>query len=202
MTWYKSLPDESITSWKVLGKLFSRNFTASRRHPKSEASLEAIIHEKDESLRAYIERFNKEAVQVSTTAHMKKFLLERGLRPCSDFAKAVGIETPAILNEFFLKAQAYIQYEENEAAHAVRTFKQEENTKGARQEDSRQGSDKKKEDKAWDHKDYKAPAGKFWEYTPLNASKERILNECANAEFQTGKVHFPKSMPARPNVDK
>ncbi|XP_058783321.1 uncharacterized protein LOC131657997 [Vicia villosa] len=181
MTWYKSLPDESITSWKVLGKLFSRHFTASRRHPKSEASLEAIIQGKDESLRAYIERFNKEAVQVSTTAHMKKFLLERGLRPCSDFAKAVGIETPTTLDEFFLKAQAYIQYEEKEAAHAVRNSRQEESNKNGRQDDSRRGTYKKKDDKGRDPKDYKAPAGKFQEYTPLNASRERILNECANA---------------------
>ncbi|XP_058732729.1 uncharacterized protein LOC131604300 [Vicia villosa] len=197
MTWYKSLPDESITSWKVLGKLFSRHFTASRRHPKSEASLEAIIQGKDESLRVYIERFNKKAVQVSTTAHMKKFLLERGLRPRSDFAKAVGIETPATLDEFFLKAQAYIQYEEKEAAHAVRNSRQEETSKnGCR------GTDKKKDDKGWDPKDYKSPSGKFREYTSLNASRERILNECANAEFQTGKIRFFKTMPARTNVDK
>ncbi|XP_058741225.1 uncharacterized protein LOC131613585 [Vicia villosa] len=202
MTWYKSLPDESITSWKVLRKLFSIHFTASRRHPMSEASLEAIIQGKDESLRAYIERFNKEAVQVSTTAHMKKFLLERGLRPRSDFVKAVGIETPATLDEFFLKAQAYIQYEEKEAAHAVRNSRQEETSKNGRQDDSRRGTDKKKDDKGRDPKDYKAPAGKFQEYTPLNASRERILNECANAEFQTGKVRFPKTMLARPNMDK
>ncbi|XP_058756308.1 uncharacterized protein LOC131629545 [Vicia villosa] len=196
MTWYKSLPDKSITSWKVLGKLFSRYFTASRRHPKSEASLEAIIQGKDESLRAYIERFNKETVQVSTSTHMKKFLLERGLRPRSDFAKAVGIETPATLEEFFLKAQAYIQYEEKEAAHAVRNSRQEESSKNGRQDDSRRGTDKKKDDKGRDPKDYKALAGKFREYTPLNASRERILNECANAEFQTGKVRFPKTMSA------
>ncbi|XP_058762717.1 uncharacterized protein LOC131636086 [Vicia villosa] len=202
MTWYKSLPDESITSWRVLGKLFSRHFTASRRHPKSEASLEAIIQGKDGSLRAYIERFNKEAVQVSTTAHMKKFLLERGLRPCSDFAKAVGIETPATLDEFFLKAQAYIQYEEKEDAHAVRNSRHEESSKSARQDESLRGTGKKKDDKTRDPKDYKTPAGKFREYTPLNASRERILNKCANAEFQTSKVRFPKSMPGRPNMDK
>ena len=101
MPWYKSLPDESISSWRQLGRIFSRHFTASHRHPKTEASLEAIIQGKEESLRAYIERFNKEAVQVSTTDDMKKYLLERGR---SDFAKAVGIETPATLDAFLLKA--------------------------------------------------------------------------------------------------
>ena len=100
--------------------MFSRHFTASRRHPKTEASLEAIIQGKDESLRAYIERFNKEAVQISTTNGMKKYLLERGLRPRSDFAKAVGIETPATLDALLLKAQAFIRYEEREAANIAR----------------------------------------------------------------------------------
>ncbi|XP_058760613.1 uncharacterized protein LOC131633953 [Vicia villosa] len=133
---------------------------------------------------------------------MKKFLLERGLRPCLDFAKAVGIETPATLDEFFLKAQAYIQYEEKEAAHAVRNSRQEESSKNGRQDDSRWGTDKKKDDKGRDPKDYKAPAGKFREYTPLNASRERILNECADAKFQTGKIRFPKTVHARPNMDK
>lgn len=37
---------------------------------------------------------------------------------------------------------------------------------------------------------------------PLNASRELILTKCANAEFQTGRVHFPKSTPTKPNMDK
>ena len=36
MSWYKSLPEKSITSWKHLRRIFSRHFTSSCRHPKSE----------------------------------------------------------------------------------------------------------------------------------------------------------------------
>ncbi|MCI73020.1 hypothetical protein A2U01_0094284, partial [Trifolium medium] len=75
---------------------------------------------KDEPLRNFIERFNKEAVQVNTTDDMKKYLLERGLRPRSNFAKAVGIEKPRTLDELLQKAQSYIQYEEVEVADAIR----------------------------------------------------------------------------------
>ncbi|MCI69335.1 hypothetical protein A2U01_0090597, partial [Trifolium medium] len=63
MAWYKSLPAKSITSWRDLGEQFTRHFTASRWQPKTEATLEAILQGKDKSLRTYIERFNKEAVQ-------------------------------------------------------------------------------------------------------------------------------------------
>ncbi|XP_058733383.1 uncharacterized protein LOC131604992 [Vicia villosa] len=203
MAWYKSLPNESITSWKGLGRLSSRNFTTSRRHPKSEVSLEAIIQGKDESLGAYIERFNKEVVQVSTTADMKKYLLEQGLRPRSDFAKTESIETPANLDAFFLKALAYIQYKENEAAHTSRDSKNKENTKSARQEEgSRRGANKKREDKTRDAQDYKGPPGKFRDYTPLSASREHILTECVNSKFKTIEVCFPKQLPAQPSREK
>ena len=50
MAWYKSLRDESFTSWKQLKRILSRHFTASRRHPKSKVSLEMIIQSWEESL--------------------------------------------------------------------------------------------------------------------------------------------------------
>ncbi|MCI49111.1 hypothetical protein A2U01_0070354, partial [Trifolium medium] len=96
--------------------------------PKTEATLEAITQGKDESLRSYIERFNKEAVQVKTTDKMKKYLLEYGLRPRSDFAKAVGIESPATLDVVLYKARAYIQYEERETANNARASRAEDSS--------------------------------------------------------------------------
>lgn len=72
---------------------------------------------KDVSLSDFIDIFNKEVVQVSTTETMKKYLLERDLGPRSNFTKAVGIETPLMLNVVLLKAHAYIQYVEKEAVN-------------------------------------------------------------------------------------
>ena len=39
---YKNLSSGSITSWRSLKNQFINNFTASRRHPKTEPALEAI----------------------------------------------------------------------------------------------------------------------------------------------------------------
>ncbi|GAU44962.1 hypothetical protein TSUD_28970 [Trifolium subterraneum] len=88
MAWYKSLPEGFITSWKDLCKQFANHFTASRRHPKTEASLEAIVQGKNETLRSYIEIFNKEVVQVDTTDDMKKYLLRKNLRDGTKFKEA------------------------------------------------------------------------------------------------------------------
>lgn len=93
---------------------------ASRSHPMLEVSLESIMQGKDEPLRACIDGFNKKVVQVSTMENMKKYSLERGLQPCSDFAKAIDIEIPSSLDALFLKAQAYIQNKEKEATNIRR----------------------------------------------------------------------------------
>ena len=84
---------------------------------------------------AYIERFNKESVQVPTMDNMKKYLLERGLRPCNDFAKVVGIETPATLDSLLLKTKAYIQYEKKEVVNNARESRHRESAKSSKNDE-------------------------------------------------------------------
>ena len=66
---------------------------------------------------------------------MKKYLLEHGLRPHRNFAKAVGIESPATLDSLLVKAQAYIQYEEKEAANNAKNSKNRETAKSSRSDE-------------------------------------------------------------------
>ncbi|PNX88580.1 hypothetical protein L195_g044686, partial [Trifolium pratense] len=110
MAWYKSLAPGSIDSWSDICARFRAHFTSSRRHLKTEATLEAIVQGETEPLRSYLERFNKTSVEVKVEESMKLYLLDRGLRRDSDFAKAVGIEEPKTLDAFFEKAQKYIAY--------------------------------------------------------------------------------------------
>ncbi|MCI30796.1 hypothetical protein A2U01_0052007, partial [Trifolium medium] len=91
-----------------LCRLLTAHFTASHRQPKTEATLEAIVQREGESPRTYIERFNKAAVEVKTDDIMKLYMLDRGLRQGSDFAKAVGIGEIKTLDVFLGKAQKYI----------------------------------------------------------------------------------------------
>jgi hypothetical protein len=193
MTWYKNLPLESIDSWTELCRQFTAHFTASRRHPKTEATLEAIVQKENEPLRDYIDRFNKAAVEVRTDDMLKVYLLDRGLRPGSDFAKAVGIEKIRTLDAFLEKAQKYNAYEEKQMAADIRKPKQQDESGP-----SHRGGDKGKEKV----RDAKPPPRKFMNYTPLNAPRERILAECSAAEFKKYGIRFPKQLPAKPGVDK
>ncbi|CAJ2667015.1 unnamed protein product [Trifolium pratense] len=69
MAWYHSLAPRSVISWMDLTDQFCRHFTASRKQPKTEAVLDAIFQADNESLRSFIERFNREAVQMKYYTH-------------------------------------------------------------------------------------------------------------------------------------
>ena len=134
MDWYKSLTPGSITSWGNLKNQFISSFNASRRHPKTEAALEAIVQRHDETLREFIDRFNWEAIQVPCTDHMKRYLLERGLLPDTEFIKAVGIEPPRTFDALLEKARAYIDYKERESANKARDPRNHRSTSNPRQD--------------------------------------------------------------------
>ncbi|GAU10247.1 hypothetical protein TSUD_421560, partial [Trifolium subterraneum] len=138
MAWYKSLPQGSITSWKDLCKQFTSHFTASRKHPKTEANLEAVRQGPDETLISYIERFNKEAVQVDVTDDMKKYLMRKNLRDETKFKEMVAIEKPATCDGILYKAQAYMQFEEETMADAMRYSRTEDN-RPPREQDNKNG---------------------------------------------------------------
>ncbi|CAJ2637852.1 unnamed protein product [Trifolium pratense] len=202
MAWYKSLAPGSIDSWSDLCARFRAHFTSSRRHPKTEATLEAIIQGENEPLRAYLERFNKAAVEVKVDESMKLYLLDRGLHPDSDFAKAVGIEEPKTLDAFFEKAKKYITYEEKQRAKDIRRPKSQEKTRNHEKDEagtSRRGNEKQREERI---KDSKPPRGKFTTYTPLNASRDRIFAEVSAADFKKAGIHFPRQQPMKANTDR
>src|SRR3954469_13042920 len=203
MNWYRNLPPNSIHSWTELKDLFLSHFTASRRQPKSEANLEAVIQGTDEPLRDYLDRFNKEVIQVQTTDYMKRYLVERGLLPGSDFKKAIKIEKVHTMNALLRKAQAFIAFEEGEAA-AIKASRDNDAARSSNLNDSgsRRGHDKRKDDRSRDTKERRGPAGRFNDYTPLNASREKILADCQSTEFKKSSIRPPKPNLTRPRTDK
>ncbi|PNX90373.1 hypothetical protein L195_g046497, partial [Trifolium pratense] len=202
MAWYKSLAPGSIDSWSDLCARFLAHFTSSRRHPKTEATLEAIVQGETEPLKSYLERFNKASVEVKVEESTKLYLLDRGLRRDNDFAKVVGIEEPKTLDAFFEKAQKYIAYEEKQKAIDLRRPKGYEKSKNHEKDEvgtSRRGNEKGREDRI---KESKPPRGKFTGYTPPNAPRERIFAEVSAADFKKVGIHFPRQQPLKANTDR
>ncbi|GAU10859.1 hypothetical protein TSUD_425390, partial [Trifolium subterraneum] len=195
-TWWRNLPPGSIDSWEELCRMFTAHFTTSRRHPKTVASLKAIVQGPEESLRNYIERFNKIYVEVEATDKMKLYLLEEGLREGTKFQEAVGILEVETLDAFFELAQRYIKYEDKQKASEVRRPKNFEVGGPSSQREERRGDEKKRE--GGKVREAKPPKSQFTYHTPLNAPRDRILSEISNAEFKSAGIRFPKQLPAKP----
>ncbi|KAI5413155.1 hypothetical protein KIW84_057670 [Lathyrus oleraceus] len=179
--------------------------------PLSQAIMEAPLPkgmEKPPNLAVYdgtTDPDDHEAVEVDTTEHMKKYLLERGLLPGSELSRAVGIEPPRTLNELLHKAQAYIRYEEKQVAHNARSGRNAGETEHSKREDtsiSRRNGDRRREERPRELREGRGPAGRYSEYTLLTAPRERILAECINSEFKQGRVRFPKPSAPKPHTDK
>ncbi|KAI5417702.1 hypothetical protein KIW84_042352 [Lathyrus oleraceus] len=179
--------------------------------PLSRAIMEAPLPkgmEKPPNLAVYdgtTDPDDHEAVEVDTTEHMKKYLLERGLLPGSELSRAVGIEPPRTLNELLHKAQAYIRYEEKQVAHNARSGRNAGETEHSKREDTsipRRNGDKRREERPRELREGRGPAGRYSEYTLLTAPRERILAECINSEFKQGRVRFPKPSAPKPHTDK
>ncbi|GAU32292.1 hypothetical protein TSUD_63090 [Trifolium subterraneum] len=199
-TWWRNLPPGSIDSWEELCRMFTAHFTTSRRHPKTVASLKEIVQGPEESLRSYIERFNKIFVEVQATEKMKLYLLEEGLREGTKFQEAVGIVEVETLDAFFELAQRYIKWEEKQKASEVRRPRNFEVGGPSSQREERRGDEKKRE--GGKVREAKPPKSQFTCHTPLNAPRDRILSEISSAEFKSAGIRFPKQLPAKPNVDK
>ncbi|XP_075650053.1 uncharacterized protein LOC142620582 [Castanea sativa] len=60
--WFSKIPPNTVGSFKELSKLFVKNFIGGQRHRRSSSSLLTIEQGKNESLRSFITRFNREAL--------------------------------------------------------------------------------------------------------------------------------------------
>jgi hypothetical protein len=127
ITWFKNLRRNFIDSWSDICYQFTTHFTAPRAQPNTVASLEVIIQGRSEPLRDYIERFNKEVVQViGADETMKRYLIAKGLRKGTDAKKVIRLDRPRTLNEFLAIARIYITYEEELYADSLNKSRKEE----------------------------------------------------------------------------
>jgi hypothetical protein len=156
MTWFKALPEGSIDSWKTLCKKFTSHFTSRRKQPKTVSVLSAIVQGKKETLREYIERFTRTAVDVKDSDDkLLCWIFKKGLKPDSMFKEKLGLEAPLNMHDLLTRAQPYINYEEKLMAEVP--SKQPEGKKKEGQEKSNEGSSDRR---------LRIPKPRFSEYTP------------------------------------
>ena len=65
--WFSRLTPSSINTFKELSAQFTSHFIGGHQYKRSTACLMSIKQREDETLRAYITRFNKEALSIDET---------------------------------------------------------------------------------------------------------------------------------------
>ncbi|XP_047165756.1 uncharacterized protein LOC124834962 [Vigna umbellata] len=190
LAWFHSLRPRTINSFATLRDMFERQFSAVRARNLTYLEFTNIKQEKGESLRAFMDRFNRTARQVKGVG--KKFTistLATALRP-SQFADNLFAEPPLTLDELQERAARFIRIEE---MRAVQRRQQEQGTSAG--QEKKEGkkpfvpSERPKGQKFRDG----PKGGRYERYTPLNAPRARVLEEALSADLL--KVRPSKSSP-------
>ncbi|XP_043687763.1 uncharacterized protein LOC122638980 [Telopea speciosissima] len=182
--WFSRLPPRSLSNFTALGRAFLAHFVSSRVHKKIAANLLAIKQQSEESIRSFLTRFNKEALQGQNLDLMEKFqALRSGIRD-TELKKSLIMDEPGDMYELFSRCEKYINLAEVLAAE--REDKTEKKAQEKKEEIPREagsklnrddvdGKNRRDDRKAW------VPRAVYREFEPsyiaLTHARAHILNE-------------------------
>jgi len=113
LTWFTELPPNSIDDFDLLAAKFFTQYATSRPHHMSSMSLLAVQQEKGESLRIFLDRFNKACMNIrglkqEVTLHH----LVSAIRP-SRFTESLIKKPPKDMEDLRTRATKFMQIEEH-----------------------------------------------------------------------------------------
>ncbi|XP_077229834.1 uncharacterized protein LOC143862648 [Tasmannia lanceolata] len=190
--WYSRLKPKSVDNFDDFGDDLARHFMSSRRPRKTTASLMALRQEDGEALKAFVGRFNREALQVpNLDPSAATNALLAGARS-TDFRRAVARRNPQSLADLMTGAEEYISVEETLAAlDSVSKRRPEEKNPAKPRRDDRpqrkESSPSRKERSSPRPRKESSPPTRE-RYTPLTASRAQILAAIRKEDF----IRWPK----------
>ncbi|XP_061360465.1 uncharacterized protein LOC133304442 [Gastrolobium bilobum] len=124
LTWYTTLPTGSVASWDDLARKFQTHFSTSRPVPKSVHALEKVRQQSGETLRSFLDRFDKEALQVQgLDPKVQLHILLSGLREGA-FAYELARHEILDLEEVKCKAQEFMRIKEYKGSRTSDSHRQ------------------------------------------------------------------------------
>ncbi|XP_019431618.1 PREDICTED: uncharacterized protein LOC109338767 [Lupinus angustifolius] len=184
LQWFTRLAPNSINNWGTLASAFNTRFTASKEQPRSSYTLSGIHQGSNESIRVYLDRFNTEAMKVRTISpkvamHVLVMGLQEGL-----FRTELAKYTDLTMEDLCSKAQQFINLEETHHIHT--------HTEPQTHHPSWETKRPRPHDLPRDLPSLTKKA-KYSTYTPLNASRSRILQEVLSTHL----VQLPHLRPTK-----
>ena len=123
--WFSRLTPNSVSTFKELSAQFTAHFIGGHRYKKSTTCLMSIKQQKDETLRSYISRFNKEALSIDEADD--KILVvafTNGLRN-GKFLFSLYKNDPKTMSEMLYRATKYMNAEDALSAREEKPRKRE-----------------------------------------------------------------------------
>ncbi|XP_015955561.1 uncharacterized protein LOC107479958 [Arachis duranensis] len=168
--WFDSLPPRSIASFDDLAKKFLAGFSIQKDKTKHAPSLLGIKQGDQESLRSYMERFNKACLDIQNLSTEAAIMgLINGLRE-GPFSHSISKKHPTSFNEVQERANKYINMEENSRLGET-----------SKTEFSYPPRDKNKKSRKKEDQPIEKPR-KYHDYTPLLVSLVDVYREVCNTE--------------------
>ena len=193
--WFSKIPLNLVSSFEELSKLFVNNFIGGQRHKRSSSNLLTIEQGENESLRSFITRFNKEALNVDEVDD--KLLLaafHNGVN--SDlFIHKLYEKEPQSMAELVHSAQNFMNTKDaiitkkRERSERIEGNPSHHSEQGLRLEKGRTEERKDRDNKKLD------PSAQNQQYTPLNVPLEQVLMQIKDDLS----LKWPKKMKGDPN---
>ncbi|XP_020206963.1 uncharacterized protein LOC109791999 [Cajanus cajan] len=191
LSWFPRLPPNSIDSFNTLSSQFTIQFAKSRPHNLTSLSLISLRQDKKESLRTFMDRFNKVALEIrDLNPAVALHHLTTALKP-RPFVNSICKKAPSDMNDQRRHADKYMQMEEfaefrNQAQAETMTKNEkivEQPFKGRNKEITLR------------ERPVRGP--KYSHYTPLNASRAVVLKQALASEV----LAIPKRASTPPYAD-
>ncbi|XP_068492311.1 uncharacterized protein [Phaseolus vulgaris] len=112
LTWFTRLPAQSIDCFDTLATKFGAQFTTSRPHHLTSIALVNIRQEKSESLRAFMDKFNKMVLDIrNLSPEVAMQHMVTALKP-GPFFDSLCMQLTTTMDELRQRATKYMQLEE------------------------------------------------------------------------------------------
>ncbi|XP_020232147.1 uncharacterized protein LOC109812565 [Cajanus cajan] len=183
LSWFTRLPPNSIDSFNTLSSQFTIQFATSRPHSLTSLSLVSLRQDKKESLRAFMDRFNKAALEIrDLNSAVALHHLTTTLKP-GPFVNSICKKPPSDMNDLRRRVDKYMQMVE---LAEYRNQARAESVSKAEKPTEQPFRGKAKEITL---RDRPTCGPKYSHYTPLNASRAAVLEQALAAEVLAGQLH-------------
>ncbi|XP_017416404.1 uncharacterized protein LOC108327183 [Vigna angularis] len=188
LTWYNTLPPNTVDCFVNVQTLFERQYASSWIQEFTPAELVNTKQEKDESLKAFMQRYNETAQRVRDINHT--FIISNlpSYLKAGYFSKNLYAKLPKTMDELQERVAEFIRIEDIRQSQKKQ---QQETSEGNKKEGKRSfNGDPPQKDPMC--------LPRFNDYTTLNAPRAKVLEEALNAELLTLREKAtPKSASAR-----